>query len=288
MNRLKRALFYSIGGCLCYSLVSCISFSLESKFSLPQIIFFQEFIALILLVPYMIRQKQSFKTPHFRTHLIRDLAALFAAFFWLMSLKSLHLVNAAVLQFTSPFYVPYLAWAWYRDPIPRGIWKAMAIGFIGVAIILRPNAAIIHEGALWGILTGLTSAVGLTALRQLTLKGESAIRMMFYLFLTGSVLTFPFAIANWVVPSGSEWTFLILLGVCFLLNNILLTLSFRHASASYLAPISYIAVLFNGYFGWLFFQKAIDKPTIVGSILIVIGTSLIFFLKDKREVATNG
>ena len=267
-----------------YSIISCFSYSLEMRLSMPQILFFQDLIALLTLLPWLKYKKHSLKTAHFPLHLIRDIAALAACFFWLMSLRSLSLVNSAILQFTSPFYVPIFGYLWYRERIPRGIWKAIALGFVGIILILKPNSDISMDGIFWGLLAGIASALGLTSLRQLNLKKEPFERTMFYLFFISMVITCPFAILQWTPISWEDFGLLCLVGTCICANNVLLTRAFYHAPASYLAPMSYLIVLFDALLVYLFFQKSTNFITFVGGAFVLMGASLVYFLKDKKEI----
>lgn len=282
MNQLKLGFLLALSACFLYSVVSCFSFSLEDRYSAAQILFIQEGVALLALFLLSSVRKTPLKTTQLPLHLIRDLAALAAGFFWLKSLKSLHLVNASILQFTSPFYVPFIAWAWYKEAIPRNIWWGISLGFLGTFVILRPDSELMKTGAIWGILAGITSAIGLTAVRRLNLKEEPVERTMFYLFLTSALVAFPFAINQWVTPTWADLGSFALLGISTFLNNILLTKAFKYAPASYIAPLSYSAILFNGFFGWIFFNKEIHFHTVLGCLLIFIGGSFVYLQKEKQ------
>jgi drug/metabolite transporter (DMT)-like permease len=283
MTNLRLGFFFMLAAAFTYSIISCFSYSLETRLSMPQIVFFQDFLALLTLLPWLKYKKHSLKTEHFPLHLVRDIAALAAFFFWLMSLRSLGLVNSAILQFTSPFYVPFFGYLCCRERIPKGIWKAITLGFIGVVLILKPNSNISLDGVFWGILAGIASALGLTFLRQLNLKKEPFERTMFYLFFTSTVIMSPFAALQWKPISWHDAGLLCLAGICILGNNILLTRAFYYAPGAYLAPMSYLAVLFNGLWGYLFFNKTTDLITFVCGAFVLIGASLIYFLKDKQK-----
>ncbi|MBS0625234.1 MAG: DMT family transporter [Verrucomicrobia bacterium] len=280
---MKLGFIYVLAACFLYSVISCFSFSLEDRYSVPQIILFQESVALLALLALPSMREVSLKTKHISTHLVRDLAALTAGFFWLMSLKSLHLVNASILQFTSPFYVPFLAWFWFKEPIPRKIWWGIGFGFLGVYTILQPNFEIFKIEAFWGVLAGVASALGLTAVRHLNLKGEPVDRTMFYLFLVSAIVSLPFALNRWVTPNWTDLGSFLLLGLSSLANNLLLTRAFRYAPVSILAPLTYSAVFFNGCLGWIFFGEKITTPTLIGCILIILGASLIYLLKESPQ-----
>jgi drug/metabolite transporter (DMT)-like permease len=153
--------------------------------------------------------------------------------------------------------------------------------------MLKPDMEIFKDGTVWGILAGIASAVGLTSLRQLNLKGEPFERTMFYLFLVSVIVSCPFAIANWQPISWHDSGLICLLGICILINNLLLTRAFQYAPASYLAPMSYLTVLFNGLLGWVLFQNSLDFITFSGGMLILAGTSLTYFLNDRQSLKPN-
>jgi drug/metabolite transporter (DMT)-like permease len=183
----------------------------------------------------------------------------------------------------APFFIPMIWWIWMKEKIPGNVWWSIVIGFIGVSIILNPSRQIFQLGFVFGIFSGLASAIALCAVRILNLKREPMSRTLFYYFSVGSFLTFPFAWASWVHPIGYEWLFCALVGVATAVGQILLTIAYRYGTASYLSPLGYTSLIYVGLISWLLFEKPPSLRSLIGAILIIVGGTLTYILKKKPE-----
>ena len=108
-------------------------------------------------------------------------------------------------------------------------------------------------------------------------------RTLFYYFSIGSLISFPFAWAIWIPPTGKEWLFAAGIGVATAVGQIFLTLAYRYGTASYLSPLGYSVVIYNGIFSYFIFQTQLDWHSLVGTLLIIIGGVLTFFCKSKTH-----
>lgn len=121
------------------------------------------------------------------------------------------------------------------------------LGISGVAALVWPELSAIDFdlprliGYGLGIATGILTALAMIMVRSLS-RTESPGAIAFYFVLasmTGGILTLPF---GWVVPEMGDLALLVLAGIFGGLAHIAMTLSFRHAEASRLAPFEYLAI----------------------------------------------
>jgi drug/metabolite transporter (DMT)-like permease len=261
---------------------STIVWSFAGAFSTIQIIFIQNIVSLLCILPLtVIRKFPGFKTNVLSTHLIRDLSGVISYFLYFVAIRYLNLVDATILNYTFPFFVPLLWWAWMKEKVGRNVWWSIIVGFIGVAVILNPSRQIFQLGFIFGLLAGIISAVSVCSIRILTLNREPSRRILFYYFLVGSLLSFPFALIYWIPPTPIQWVKAIGIGVLTASGQIFLNISYRYGTASYLSPLGYSTVIYAGLISYFFFNQPLGMRSIIGTLLIFLGGTATYLLKKK-------
>lgn len=261
---------------------SSLVWSFRSQFPTIQILFILNSICLLSILPIALRHGHArLKTEHLGVHLIRDIAGVLSYYLYFVAIRYLNLTDATTLNYTAPFFVPIIWWIWMREKIDLHVWWSIIVGFIGVAVILNPSKQIFQEGFAFGLSAGLASAVAFAALRILNLKKEPMSRTLFYYFLIGTFISLPFAAIYWVHPTAIQWIKMGGIGIATVIAQMLLTISYRYGTASYLSPLGYTTVIYAGISSWLIFGIPPSGRSILGIFLIVIGGVLTFILKKK-------
>ncbi len=281
-NRLSLGIAITLVANLFFATASSLVWNFQGKFPTIQIIFIQNVVSLFCILPIALRKGWArLKTNELQIHLIRDLFGVSSYYLYFLAIRYLNLVDATTLNYAGPFFVPFVWWIWMKEKFEGRIWWSIIIGFIGVAVILNPSADILQMGFVFGIFAGMTSAVALVAVRALNLKKEPMSRTLFYYFSIAALLTFPFAWAAWIPPSGREWLFCILIGMATSVGQVLLTIAYRYGTAAYLSPLGYATVIYNCLISYFIFQKPLGWRSVVGTFLIVVGGTLTYLLKKK-------
>lgn len=263
---------------------SSLVWSFAGQFPTVQVIFIQNFTSLLCIFPLLgVKKFEGLKTKVFSVHLIRDVAGVLSYYLYFVAIRYLNLVDATVLNYTAPFFVPLLWWVWMKERVTRNVWWSIIIGFVGVAIILNPTKQIFQLGFVLGLFAGILSAVSLCAVRVLNLNLEPARRTLFYYFTVGSTLSFPFAWIYWVPPSFEQWIKMISIGLATICGQIFLTIGYRYGTASYLSPLGYASVVYAAISSYAIFDKPITWRTGIGALLIVLGGTASYLLKKKPK-----
>jgi len=282
--RLLLGIWISLIAYLFFVTASSLVWNFQGRFPTIQIIFIQNCVSLLCILPLALRKGiLRMKTDFFPIHLMRDVFGVLSYYLYFVAIRYLNLVDATTLNYTAPFFVPFIWWIWMREKIHSHLWWSIIVGFIGVAVILNPSRQIFQLGFLFGLFAGISSAIALSALRVLNLKREPMSRSLFYYFIIGSILSFPFAFVYWEQPTGTEWLEVGGIGVATAIGQILLTLAYRYGTASYLSPLGYVTVIYAGMISWLIFDKGPGIRSLVGTLLIVLGGTLTYLLKKKPE-----
>ncbi|HSX13212.1 MAG TPA: DMT family transporter [Chlamydiales bacterium] len=285
--RLALGIFISLFAYVFFVTASSLVASFNGSFPVVQILFVQNIVSLVFLTPFFFVKKfPGFKTKVWSIHLIRDCSGVFSYYLFFVAIKFLDLVNATVLNYTAPFFVPFFWWMWMKEKVGRNVWWSIIVGFIGVGVILNPSREIFQLGFVLGIFAGLLSALAMCAVRILSVHKEPTRRTLFYYFSVGSLLSFPFALIYWVPPSDTQWLKMILIGVATASGQIFLTIAYRYGTASYLSPLGYSSVIYAGLVSYFLFDNPLVLRTLIGGILIILGGSATYILKKKpRSVA---
>jgi drug/metabolite transporter (DMT)-like permease len=280
--RLKIGIVLTLSACLFFAAASALVYNFRGRFPTIQIIFIQTFISLICILPLALRKGiQRLKTSELPTHFLRDSMGVGSYFLYFLSIRTLNLVDATTLNYTAPFYIPLIWLIWQKEKIQKAIWWSIVVGFLGVAVILNPSKEIFQLGFVYGISGALLSAIAMAALRVLNVKKEPMSRTLFYYFSLGTLMSFPFAWAVWIPPDPIEWIFATGIGVATAIAQILLTIAYRHGTASFLSPLSYITVIYNAIIAYLAFGQDLGWRSVLGSFFIIVGGTMTYLFKKQ-------
>ena len=169
-------------------------------------------------------------------------------------------------------------------------WSAVAVGFVGVIVMLWPhldlarytNAAGIGRRARRDVRAGQRvhqCGLGDADAPADRHRDHVVDRVLFLAVLRlGGLLTLPF---GWIVPSWPQLAALVALGVLGGLSHILLTESYRYAPASLVAPLDYTALLWAFMIGYWFFGEVPTARSISASA-IVAGVGLFVIWRERQ------
>ena len=281
-SRLKLGIGLAVVAYLCFSIASSLVWNCCERFPTIQIIFIQNFVSFLCILPISLRKGFSYlKTEVFPLHLMRDLFGVGSYFLYFLAIRYLNLVDAATLSNTVPFFIPFIWYFWRGETIPKSVWWSILVGFFGVVVILRPTQQVFQLGFVYGLFAGFASALAMAALRVVNIKKEPMSRTLFYYFSIGTLLSLPFAWAVWVQPIEMEWLRTIGIGVTTAAGQILLTIAYRYGTASFLSPLCYFTVVFNGFIAWLIFDQTLGWHSWLGTALIIIGGTLTYLFRQR-------
>lgn len=281
-SRLGLGIAICLLGFIFFATASSLVFSFRGRFSTIQIIFIQNFVSFLCILPFHFKKGiAGLKTSHFPIHLIRDIMGVLSYYLYFVAIRYLNLVDATTLNYTAPFFVPLFWWIWMKERVAKNAWISIVVGFFGAALILNPTKEIFELGFVFGLFAGIASAVAFCAIRILNLKMEPARRVLFYYFSMGTILSFPFAIIYWIPPSPIEWAKAIGIGVATSIGQLMLTVAYRYGTAAYLSPLGYSTVIYTGLISYFLFDKPLSLRTAIGAALIVLSGTATYLLKKK-------
>ena len=158
-------------------------------------------------------------------------------------------------------------------------WAAVAIGFAGVLIVLRPGAAAFAPEAGLVLLSALASAAVVLMVKRLTL-GESTTTIVFYQSLFLTALSLAPALLFWQPPSLASLLQVALIGALGTITWLCFTRAFALADASAVMPLEFLKLPFTASLAHLLFAQVPSIWTWIGGGIIFAST----FYIARREV----
>jgi drug/metabolite transporter (DMT)-like permease len=237
---------------------------------------------LILMVAvFMPRNGLSlFKTRRPAMQIGRSVLLLIDTGLFFFSLLLIGLAEATAIFFSVPILVVLLSMLFLGERVEWQRLLAVAIGFVGMLVIIRPGTGIIGIGA-W-LTFGAAFCASLFNIITRKLADEDPLPVtMFYTALTGFLLTIVLMPFVWENPSGwQEWTAMGLIGIFGGAAHSCIIASHLFAPASTVAPFMYSQIFWALGLGYIFFDALPDEFTIVGGI-IVIASGLYLLRRQK-------
>ena len=204
-----------------------------------------------------------------RLQLLRGmmLATMTGLNFW--ALQYLQLAETGAMQFSVPILIAVLSAWWLGERLDARRWIAIATGFIGVLIIIRPGSQAFHPAILLSAGNAILYALFNLLTRHLASSEHPATMQLASAAIAATVLT-PFAWWTWQTPStGWQWLMLALAGFSGGAGHYFAAQAHRFASAAVLGPFLYQQILYMTLGGWLVFGQVPDHAVLLGAGVVV-------------------
>ncbi len=243
---------------------------LSEQLPSASVVFFRNLLGLALVLPWLLKSgTRSLGTDHPRLHILRGLAGLGAMYCFFYAIAHMPLAEAMLLKVSAPLFIPIIALLWLAEYVPSKVRWAIGVGFLGVALILRPGFAEVSPVALIALLGAVLAGLAKVTIRRLSAT-EPTTRIVFYFALIGTMVSALPLAWHWVTPPPTAWGLLVAVGVFATAGQLLMTRAYALAPAAQVGPFTYSSVIFATAYGWLFWGEIMDLVTAVGATLVII------------------
>jgi drug/metabolite transporter (DMT)-like permease len=270
---LRRGALFAVGAAFLFATMgACIK--LLAGLPTEMVVFFRNAIALLALLPWLANAGvPGLKTQRLRLHLLRTAAGLTAMYCFFFVLARMPLAEAVLLNFSAPLFIPPIARLWLGERATVPVYLAVGVGFVGVALILKPGLDLFQPVGLIGLVSGMFVAVAVSTVRRLS-STEPPLRIVFYFTVLSSLVSALPLLWSWQTPSASQGAILIAVGLFAVGGQWLLTRAYCSAPAAQVGPFSYAGVVFAGVYGLALWQEMLDAPSLAGAVLVVLAGAL--------------
>ena len=150
-------------------------------------------------------------------------------------------------------------------------------------MVARPGGGLDTLGVTFALLTAILAAIFHLMTRVLS-KTETSHALLFHTILISVPCSFLLALFTWegYFPNLMDLSLIALLGLIVIAAHYLLTVAYKYAPASLVAPANWVHVVWAALLGWLFFDHLPDPWTILG-MLVIIAAGVGIAIKTHRE-----
>ncbi|OYU17357.1 MAG: EamA family transporter [Rhodobacteraceae bacterium PARR1] len=282
-----RGIGFKLASVLVFIVMSAMIKTTAQHVPAGQAVFFRSFFAIPVILIWLVWTREfpaGLRTANPLGHVWRGFAGTCAMGMGFAGLGYLPLPEVTAIGYAAPLLTVIFAAMFLNEEVRLFRLTAVALGLVGVMIVLSPRLTVVSGGAghqeAFGAMLVLGGAV-FSALAQVFVRklvaGEKTATIVFYFSVTSTLLslvTIPF---GWVVPTAVEAATLVAAGLLGGVGQILLTSSYRFADASVVAPFDYASMLFALGFGWFFFGELPTVTMLAGAALVVTAGLLIIW-----------
>jgi drug/metabolite transporter (DMT)-like permease len=240
-----------------------------------------------LLLPFVLaRSGRSALLPRWEPlHLVRAVIPAFIGVVFFVGLRFLPFASASALYFTNPLFITVFSAMFLSERVRAARWAAVAAGFAGALLVIRPGAELFRAGAL----LPLVSAIGFAAVAVMSrrLAGHTpASATTFHYSLIGAIALAPTAALGWRSFDPALVLWLLAMAVIGGSATWLFTVAYERAEASVLAPFHYVELAAAVVVGFAVFGETPDLPALAG-IALILGAGLAVSWRPRRVLAES-
>lgn len=228
-----------------------------------------------------------FRTKRLRAHLVRGTLTVLANITYYLGLAAMPMAQATAIFFISPILITVFSVVFLKETVGPWRWAAVAVGFIGVLIIVRPGAAAFQVAVILPILAAVCYAGFHTMTRRMG-NTESAATMAVFTQVTFIIVcviigvsvgdgrfgdqsnaSLAFLLRAWSWPAPADYKLFAIIGLGVACAGFLISQAYRQAPPAFVAPFEYVAMPLAVFWGWAVFDEWPSVVTFVGIALIM-------------------
>jgi drug/metabolite transporter (DMT)-like permease len=241
-------------------------------FSSAELVFYRSLFGLLVIWLIVRVQGLLLATPIWKMHVWRGISGFVALMLFFYAIVALPLATAVTLNYTAPLFLAFLSTLVLKERPHWPLSLAIAVGFVGVALLLRPT---LHQhqvfAGLLGLGSGFLAGVAYLNVKQLGQKGEPEWRVVFYFTLISTVGGAAWMLAHHFHPVTPR-SFLLLLGLgtTATLAQLAMTRAYRKGNTLVVGSLAYSTVVFAALWGIALWDEVLSALSWLGIALIVL------------------
>ena len=278
-----QAAFWMIVSCVALSFLAAMGRLLGNyDVNSFQTVFCRLFFAFVVMMPMVFHAGiNTVTTTQLKTYMLRSVSGIIAMWTWFYAVTLIPIGEQTALSFLAPLFTTMGAALVLGEVVRVRRWLAIAVGFIGALIIVRPGIVDFTLGHFVAIASALAMGCSMLILKHLT-KRDNPLIIVFISHLIMMPMALLPALYVWEWPVFEAWASLIATGPAAVVGHITMTKAYKLADASFVAGIDYARLPFAVLFGWIMFGELSDIWTWVGAS-IIFASSLYVIQREMRE-----
>lgn len=281
-----RGATFALAAYACYSTHDVVVKWLGERYSPVQILFFAMLFGFPMLTLLLIRDRTdgNLRPRHPWWMTLRTCAAVIGTVSAFYAFAVLPLAQTYAIIFAAPLLITVFAIPVLGERVGWRRLLAVAVGLLGVLIVLRPGAAPLSSGHLAALACAICSAVAGIVVRRIGPDERSTVLLLYPMM--GNLVVMGMALPWFYQPMpGLDLGALALIAVLNLAGTLCIVLAYKAAAAGVVAPMQYSQMLWAIVYGAVFFGEGLDLPTGIGVAVIAASGLYVVFREDQPNVS---
>ncbi len=198
----------------------------------------------------------------------------------------LGLVESHAVFTCAPLLVAALSGPVLGEKVGWRRWTAIAIGFVGVLVILQPGQRVLSVAALVPLLAALLFALYVLLTRYVS-RSDPASVSFFWTGTIGAVAMTPVGLWAWQPMTAPDWVWMALLCCSAVLGHWLLIRAYEVAEASAVQPFVYLQLVFASALGIFLFGERLERNVALGAAIVVSAGLFTLWRQRIRALAAD-
>jgi drug/metabolite transporter (DMT)-like permease len=247
-----------------------------------EIAFFRAFFGFVFFAPILFKTRLLvLKTSRLPLHLLRGVFNGASLLCWFTALSMVPLGDATALSLMGPLFVGMGAMFVLGENVTGARWAALAVGFAGALVIVRPGFQDVHFGMILVLISMLLVTCSKLLAKTLS-RTDSPSTIVAYLSLTMMVPSGVALFFVWQMPTIEQLFFMVMIGFLGSAGHLLLTTAYKIADISAVEPVVFARLVWAAIVGWFLFGEFPGLWIWVGGALIVAASTWLA-RRESRE-----
>jgi len=284
-NNIKGVLWGLLSAAL-FTLVSALAKIAVIEYHVLQILFVRQCFVFASALPVLLKTfPHGFKTQHPLPHALRLGGAFVALSTGIWAVALLPLTTATTLAFAKVFFVALLASLFLGEATTRTRVLGIALGFLGVLIVIRPGFdGLASLYALVPLTGALGAAVAVVCVRKLSQTESTATLLGYQAVFVGLMAGLPM-FWLWKTPDLFGFVLLISMALIATLGQWIGIKALRLGEASLVSSTEYFSLIYAALLGLVLFSELPDAFTLIGAATIIFSALYMMQKEHRRKAA---
>lgn len=245
-----------------------------------EIVFFRNFLGLLFLLPMMVRSPGLIRRDRLRVHLGRATSGFIATMGTFYAVANAPLATTLAINYTAPLFGTVGAVMVLGERIRARRVAALAVGFVGMLLVLRPGHLPLTPGIAAAIISAVSTGYSIVAMRSLVGVDDPR-AVAAWTFILTTIPSLGVALFVWTTPPAAVWGWLVGIGAAAAIGQLTLTKAFSLSEASAVLPLDFVRFGLITAAGVLLFGERYDLLTLAGGALI-LGSTIYLAIREAQ------
>jgi len=272
MSNTLKAAYWMIGAMFSFSLMAISGRELGGHLDTFEIMMYRSLIGIFIVLIFIIYNKSflEISIQRIKLHFIRNIFHFAGQNLWFFAVVYIPLSQLFAFEFSVPIWVAVFAPIFLKEKLTLVRFLAIAIGFLGILIVARPNFSTLDPAIIAAALCAIGFAVTSIATKKLTTT-ETITCILFWLTVMQFIFGFICAGIDGAIdfPIGLELIWIAIIGLCGLIAHFCITKALSMAPALVVSPLEFLRLPFISIIGYFMYNENLELLVFFGAILVL-------------------